>query len=368
VTQYTYDGSGQRVVKAVCTSGANPCTALVTGARVTTYVYDAQGNLAAEYGLPTDSGTKYLIADALGSTRLTVDGTGNVFGTGNVTKCLDYTPFGEEIPQGVGGRGTCYGAVSYPGNPDTLAQKFTGKERDAETGLDYFGARYFSGAQGRFTSADKPFADQHGGNPQSWNLYTYVGNNPLAKIDQKGTDAIWIQDNDKNQTTLVIRVQFSGPGATKENIAKIVNRDNALDTGGSPVKIQVIAIDKGDKRDYMAANYMDLSPGLDHKRYGDVGEGTAGLGGREAHINSADSSLTDGAAHDILHFAGISDQYKEGPRDSEGRRANTTNPGYEGNVMAESRGTKLKPEQIEEANKNPSTRHCTVTNGVTECH
>jgi RHS repeat-associated protein len=31
---------------------------------------------------------------------------------------------------------------------------FTGKERDAETGLDYFGARYFSGAQGRFTSQD----------------------------------------------------------------------------------------------------------------------------------------------------------------------------------------------------------------------
>jgi RHS repeat-associated protein len=38
--------------------------------------------------------------------------------------------------------------------------KFTGKERDAETGLDYFGARYFSGAQGRFTSPDLPLIDQ----------------------------------------------------------------------------------------------------------------------------------------------------------------------------------------------------------------
>jgi RHS repeat-associated protein len=47
----------------------------------------------------------------------------------------------------------------------------TGKERDAETGLDYFGFRYYSGAQGRWTSPDEPFADQHSQNPQRWNLY-----------------------------------------------------------------------------------------------------------------------------------------------------------------------------------------------------
>jgi RHS repeat-associated protein len=47
----------------------------------------------------------------------------------------------------------------------------TGKERDAETGLDSFGARYYSGAQGRFTSPDEPFIDQDESDPQSWNLY-----------------------------------------------------------------------------------------------------------------------------------------------------------------------------------------------------
>jgi RHS repeat-associated protein len=62
----------------------------------------------------------------------------------------------------------------------------TGKERDGETGLDYFGARYFSGAQGRFTSPDEPFADQDVANPQSWNLYSYVRNNPLRAIDPTG--------------------------------------------------------------------------------------------------------------------------------------------------------------------------------------
>ncbi|MCC6858170.1 MAG: hypothetical protein IT158_06410 [Bryobacterales bacterium] len=57
---------------------------------------------------------------------------------------------------------------------------------DAETGLDYFGARYFSGAQGRWTTADLPFADQHVEDPQSWNLYSYVRNNPLTFIDTTG--------------------------------------------------------------------------------------------------------------------------------------------------------------------------------------
>jgi RHS repeat-associated protein len=53
-------------------------------------------------------------------------------------------------------------------------------------GLDYFGARYFSGAQGRFTSPDEPLVDQDPGVPQSWNLYTYGRNNPLRYTDPTG--------------------------------------------------------------------------------------------------------------------------------------------------------------------------------------
>jgi RHS repeat-associated protein len=64
--------------------------------------------------------------------------------------------------------------------------QFTGKERDAETGLDYFGARYMSAAQGRFTSPDKPLTDQDPREPQSWNLYAYVTNNPLRYDDPDG--------------------------------------------------------------------------------------------------------------------------------------------------------------------------------------
>lgn len=65
----------------------------------------------------------------------------------------------------------------------------TGKERDAETGLDYFGARYFSGAQGRFTSPDSPSYSKLS-YPQTWNLYAYAVNNPLAYVDPTGHDIV----------------------------------------------------------------------------------------------------------------------------------------------------------------------------------
>jgi len=60
------------------------------------------------------------------------------------------------------------------------------KERDAETGLDFFGARYMSSAQGRFTSPDVPLLDQREDDPQSWNLYSYGRNNPLRYTDPTG--------------------------------------------------------------------------------------------------------------------------------------------------------------------------------------
>ena len=67
-----------------------------------------------------------------------------------------------------------------------LDYKFTGKELDAESGNDYFGARYYASAMGRWLSPDKPFADQHSANPQSWNLYSYTRNNPLTSVDSDG--------------------------------------------------------------------------------------------------------------------------------------------------------------------------------------
>jgi RHS repeat-associated protein len=73
---------------------------------------------------------------------------------------------------------------------------FTGKERDAESGLDYFGARYFASSTGRWMSpdwADKPEAVPYSssGNPQSLNLYQYVLNNPLSQKDDDGHEIVF---------------------------------------------------------------------------------------------------------------------------------------------------------------------------------
>jgi RHS repeat-associated protein len=54
------------------------------------------------------------------------------------------------------------------------------------TGLDYFGARYFSGAQGRFTTPDPDNAGSYPDDPQSWNAYSYGRNNPLRFTDPDG--------------------------------------------------------------------------------------------------------------------------------------------------------------------------------------
>jgi RHS repeat-associated protein len=159
---YAYDGEGRRVKK---------------GAVV--LVYDAFGRLAAEYGGVADPvGTEYLTADHLGSTRLVTSATGAE------RRCLDYLPFGEQTVEGMGSRGACYASANEP------RAKFTGKERDQETGLDYFGARYFSGAQGRFTTPDEPLVDQDESDPQSWNLYLYVRNNPLNFTDPTGRKCV----------------------------------------------------------------------------------------------------------------------------------------------------------------------------------
>ena len=170
---YFYDGNGNRVKKVSTESGT-------TTTQI--FVYDAFGKLAAEYSdrAPQSPGTHYRTIDHLGSTRLVTD-------ENQADKArYDLLPFGEEIFAGVGGRS---GAIGYGSSLDHR-HKFTGKERDSESGMDYFGARYFSASLGRFTSADAPFADQYASSPQSWNLYGYVRNNPLRFIDPSGNACV----------------------------------------------------------------------------------------------------------------------------------------------------------------------------------
>jgi RHS repeat-associated protein len=76
-----------------------------------------------------------------------------------------------------------------------MTSRHTGKERDSESGLDYFGARHYSSSMGRFSSPDPSglyYADL--ANPQSFNLYSYAQNNPLKNIDPTGLDCVYLND------------------------------------------------------------------------------------------------------------------------------------------------------------------------------
>ena len=110
------------------------------------------------------------LADWLGTRRVSTDASGNM-----EESCTSY-PFGD--------------GLSCAGDSDPTEQHFTGKERDSESGLDYFGARHLSSNMGRFMTSD---LDQESGighvdDPQGWNGYAYGHNNPLVFIDPDGED------------------------------------------------------------------------------------------------------------------------------------------------------------------------------------
>lgn len=70
--------------------------------------------------------------------------------------------------------------------------RYTGKERDSESGNDYFGARYYGSSRGRFSSPDPGWMQQADPiNPQTWNQYAYVLNNPLRFTDPSGMECVW---------------------------------------------------------------------------------------------------------------------------------------------------------------------------------
>jgi RHS repeat-associated protein len=167
VGQYWYDGDGRRVKKYVPGTG-----------ETTVFIYDAAGKQIAEYSTivasTQDAKVAYLTNDHLGSPRINTDANGNVIAR------HDYHPFGEEI-DGTGGRTT---GLGY--GDDTVRKQFTAYERDIESELDYAQARYYNSAHGRFTSVDPITASEDIINPQTFNRYAYVGNNPLNITDPTG--------------------------------------------------------------------------------------------------------------------------------------------------------------------------------------
>jgi len=146
-------------------------------------------------GSTTPAGPQWLVSDQLGTPRMIFDQSGNLASM----KRHDYLPFGEELGSGIALRTNAQGY----GGGDAVRQQFTLKERDIETGLDYFGERYYASIQGRFTGADpydinlerQETEDPREANalfrdyieqPQHWNHYAYGLNNPLKYVDPDG--------------------------------------------------------------------------------------------------------------------------------------------------------------------------------------
>ena len=165
-----------------------------------------------QYTVSTAANINWLVTDQLGTPRMVFDKTGSLA----TVKRHDYLPFGEELFAGAAGRTLADGYVG-----DNVRQKFTRKERDIETGLDYFLARYHSSSQGRFTSPDPLITSGKVVVPQSWNRYTYCLNNPLAFIDPSGlewrrndeTGALrWYEkDDDRTGTTEYTNEYYQAP-------------------------------------------------------------------------------------------------------------------------------------------------------------
>jgi len=82
--------------------------------------------------------------------------------------------------------------MGFSNSGENNRKKFTGYERDNETGLDFAEARYNSSSLGRFTSPDPFGGGMSPASPQSFNRYAYVDNNPVNRTDPSGLD--WTSD------------------------------------------------------------------------------------------------------------------------------------------------------------------------------
>ena len=210
LTGYVYDAAGNRVAKGsistwscdMTTNGFTPEEGYVVGPAGEqlsemkwvnngwsrwehTNVY-AGGKLIGTYDGNASAPTLHFhIDDPLGTRRAQVAGSGTNAGT--LEAVYQSLPFGDGLVQN---------AVTTTDDP--TENHFTGKERDAESGNDYFLARYYSSATGRFLSPDwsakvEPVPYSKLDNPQSLNLYGYMRNNPLGGVDQDGHCPSWMQ-------------------------------------------------------------------------------------------------------------------------------------------------------------------------------
>lgn len=170
--EYFYDEEGNRIKKISYKETGVEATYYInenfvrvsdsSGTEDTVYVYH-NGELI---GVKDSTGKYYYHPDILGSTRLVTNENGEV------VEKTSYFPFGELLEGG------------------ESRFLFTGQEKDKETGLMYYGARYYSPFLRRFSQPDTVLPDVY--DPQQLNRYSYVRNNPLKYVDESGNNPLLV--------------------------------------------------------------------------------------------------------------------------------------------------------------------------------
>ncbi len=115
----------------------------------------------------------------------------------------------------------------------------TGKERDAESGNDYFGARYYASSMGRFMSPDwsakeEPVPYAKLDDPQTLNLYQYVRNNPLSRVDADGHGDYYISNGEKKATSAGSDGVNDGAVHILAQGSTVTKQDGIIDLANSP--------------------------------------------------------------------------------------------------------------------------------------
>ncbi|MBF0478533.1 MAG: RHS repeat-associated core domain-containing protein [Candidatus Omnitrophica bacterium] len=174
IAQYTYDGDGGRTRAVITTAGQSATTVSIGSiyeetAGIPTRNIFLGGQRVASVSA---TGAYFYLTDHLGGTNVLTDSTG-------VKKeLIEYDPFGS------------YSRHEKYGTSDEVARfYFTGKKLDGDTGLYFFEARFYDPSLGRFITPDTLI--QSPSNPQTFNRYSYCGNNPVNRIDPSGHKWSW---------------------------------------------------------------------------------------------------------------------------------------------------------------------------------
>ena len=233
---YSYDGSGQRVRKVVekgniteerlYLGGFEIWRKRVNGnldtERETLHIMDDKRRIAVVETLTLNNGAavnspvpvqRYQLSNNIESVTLELDENANTI------SYEEYYPYGE----------TSYRAGKNVAEVSQKRYRYTGKEKDEESGLYYYGARYYACWLGRWTAADPA------GLVDGLNLYMYCRGSPAGLVDEEGTESKFLEEGQRLDFE---SIDVIGIGPPKDN--KIDTKDTVILSGSSSSEDRIL--------------------------------------------------------------------------------------------------------------------------------